>query len=75
MAATSAGDRGYLMYLYVSGDNPSLAAIYTREYFKDVLATMQLRPLLKRSTPIWDWFTTMLLELRITPAEDWHSSS
>src|SRR5215216_3931281 len=38
-------------------------------------ATMQLQPSLKRSTPLWDLSTTMLLELRITPAEDWHSSN
>jgi hypothetical protein len=44
VAAASAADRGYLIYLYVSGDDPSLEAMYTQDYFKDVLATLQLQP-------------------------------
>jgi hypothetical protein len=44
MAAASAGDRGYLMYLYASDDDPSLPAVYDREYFMDILATIQLQP-------------------------------
>jgi hypothetical protein len=44
VSAVSAGDRGYLILLYVSGDDPRDAAIYDQEYFKEILATVQVRP-------------------------------
>jgi hypothetical protein len=43
-AATSAGDRGYLIWLYTSGDDPAAVAGYDQAYFNDILATLQLRP-------------------------------
>ncbi len=44
MAATSAGDRGYLIWLYTGGDNPAAVAGYDQAYFEDILATLQLQP-------------------------------
>ena len=43
-AATSAGDRGYVITLYTSGDDPTAVAGYDQTYFNDILATLQLRP-------------------------------
>jgi hypothetical protein len=43
-AATSAGDRGYAIHLYTSGDDPAAVAGYDQAYFNDILATMQLTP-------------------------------
>ena len=43
-AATSAGDRGYVIVLYISGDDPAAVAGYDQAYFNDILATLQLRP-------------------------------
>ena len=43
-AATSAGDRGYVIALYTSGDDPSAVAAYDDAYFNDILATLQLQP-------------------------------
>jgi hypothetical protein len=43
-AAVSAGDRGYAIILYTSSDNPAAVAGYDEEYFKAILATMQLTP-------------------------------
>ena len=43
-AAVAAGDRGYIVLLYVSGDDPAVAAVYDREYFAAILATLQLTP-------------------------------
>ena len=44
MAATSAGDRGYLIWLYTGGDDPAAVAGYDQAYFNDILATLQLQP-------------------------------
>ena len=38
------GDRGYLILLRVSGDEPWLAPVYDRAWFESVLATVHLRP-------------------------------
>jgi hypothetical protein len=43
-AATSAGDRGYLITLYTSGDDPAAVAGYDQAYFEQILATLQLTP-------------------------------
>jgi len=43
-AAVSAGDRGYLILLYVSGDVPAVGVTYDRAWFDEVLATVQIRP-------------------------------
>lgn len=43
-AATSAGDRGYVITLYTSGDDPAAVAGYDQAYFNDILATLQLQP-------------------------------
>lgn len=43
-AATSAGDRGYLITLYTSGDDPAAVAGYDQAYFRQILATVQLMP-------------------------------
>jgi hypothetical protein len=43
-AAVSSGDRGYVIVLYTSGDDPAAVAGYDQEYFKAILATMQLTP-------------------------------
>ena len=42
MAATSAGDRGYLIWIYTGGTDPAAVAGYDQAYFNDVLATLQL---------------------------------
>ena len=44
IAATSAGDRGYLITLYTSGDDPAAVAGYDQAYFRQILATMRLKP-------------------------------
>ncbi len=44
IAAASAGDRGYLMNLYTSGDDPSAVAAYDQAFFREVIATLQLQP-------------------------------
>jgi hypothetical protein len=38
------GDRGYLIMLRVSPDEPWLAPVYDRAWFESVLATVQLHP-------------------------------
>ena len=43
-AAVSTGDRGYLILVYVSGDDPAVGVTYDRAWFEEVLATVQLRP-------------------------------
>jgi hypothetical protein len=43
-AAVAAGDRGYMVWLHTSGDDPAAVAPYDREYFKAILATLQLTP-------------------------------
>jgi hypothetical protein len=43
-AATASGDRGYVITLYTSGDNPAEVAGYDQAYFNDLLATLRLRP-------------------------------
>ena len=43
-AVTASGDRGYVVTLYTSGDNPSEVAGYDQAYFTDLLATLRLRP-------------------------------
>lgn len=44
MVATWAGDRGYVIWLHTSGDDPAAVAGYDQAYFDDILATLQLRP-------------------------------
>jgi hypothetical protein len=44
MAASSAGDLGYLIWLYTGGDDPAAVAGYDQAYFHDILATVQLQP-------------------------------
>jgi hypothetical protein len=44
VAVVTAPDRGYLILLYVSGDDPAVGLIYDREYFNEILATVQLIP-------------------------------
>jgi hypothetical protein len=43
-AATSAGDRGYVITLYTSGDDPAAVVGYDQAYFRQILATLQLTP-------------------------------
>ena len=43
-AVTSAGDRGYVIMLYVSGDDPAVGVTYDQEFFNEILATVQLIP-------------------------------
>ena len=43
-AAVSAGDRGYAIAFYVSGDDPAAVAGFDQAYFNDILATMRLQP-------------------------------
>jgi hypothetical protein len=43
-AAVSAGDRGYLILLYVSGDDSAVGVTYDRAWFEEILATVQIRP-------------------------------
>ena len=51
IAATSAGDRGYLFALYTSGDDPSAVAAYDDAFFRSVLATVQLTPETANDSP------------------------
>jgi hypothetical protein len=51
IAATSAGDRGYLFALYRSGDDPSAVAVYDDAFFRSVLATVQLTPETANDSP------------------------
>jgi hypothetical protein len=44
LAAVSAGDRGYFVRLYSSGDQPWLATYYDEAWFRGVLDTVQLDP-------------------------------
>jgi hypothetical protein len=44
MSAVSAGDRGYLILLYVSGDDPALGDVYDQTYFEQIRATVRLQP-------------------------------
>jgi hypothetical protein len=44
ISAVSAGDRGYLILLYVSGDDPAVGLVYDQQYFEHILATVQLQP-------------------------------
>lgn len=50
-AVTSAGDRGYWVTLYTSGDDPSAVAAYDEAFFGELLATMQLQPENANDTP------------------------
>ena len=43
-AAVAAGGRGYAIALYVSPDDPEVAATYGQAYFDEVLATLRLQP-------------------------------
>jgi hypothetical protein len=43
-AVAWAGDRGYVVVLYGSGDDPSAVARYDRAYFTDILASVRLQP-------------------------------
>lgn len=40
----AAGDRGYVIMLYTSADDPAAVAGYDQAFFNDILATMQLQP-------------------------------
>ena len=44
MVYVAKGDRGYLILLRVSPDEPWLAPVYDRAWFESVLATVDLRP-------------------------------
>lgn len=44
LAAIATEGRGYLIWLYMSGDEAWLSTIYDRAWFEEVLATVQLRP-------------------------------
>ena len=43
-ALVSVEDRGYLVMLYRSADDPGLEALYDRTWFEQLLATVDLRP-------------------------------
>lgn len=43
-SAVSAGNRGYVILLYVSGDDPAVGLVYDQQYFEHILATVQLQP-------------------------------
>lgn len=43
-AAVTTDGRGYFIWLYTSGDEPSLSVTYDRAWFEEVLATVQLQP-------------------------------
>ena len=43
-AAVTTNGRGYFVWLYTGGDDPSLNAPYDGAWFKEVLATLQLQP-------------------------------
>jgi hypothetical protein len=44
MVATWAGDRGYVIWLHTSDDDPTAVAPYDEAYFNDILATLKLQP-------------------------------
>jgi hypothetical protein len=44
VAVVSAGDRGYIILLYVSGDDPRDGGTYDRGWFEQIIATVQIRP-------------------------------
>lgn len=44
MALISTDDRGYMIRLYVSSDDPELPDLYNRAWFDEVLSTVQLNP-------------------------------
>jgi hypothetical protein len=44
VAAVVAGGRGYLILLYVSGDDPAVGLVYDQQYFQEILETIQLIP-------------------------------
>jgi hypothetical protein len=44
VAAVTIDGRGYLIWLYTSGDDAWLATTYDRAWFEEVLATIKLRP-------------------------------
>lgn len=44
VAMVTDGGRGYLVMLWVSGDEPALAELYDEAWFASVLATMDLQP-------------------------------
>ena len=44
VAAVSSGDRGYLIWLYTSGDDPWLERFYDEAWFRQILATVNLDP-------------------------------
>jgi hypothetical protein len=44
VAAVTTAGRGYLIWLYTSGDEAWLSVTYDRAWFEEVLATVQLRP-------------------------------
>jgi len=44
VAAVTTDGRGYLIWLYTSGDEAWLSATYDRAWFEEVLATVQLQP-------------------------------
>jgi hypothetical protein len=44
VAFVTAGGRGYVFWLYTSGDEPWLSVTYDRAWFEEVLVTVQLLP-------------------------------
>ena len=44
VAALASAGRGYWIQLYVSDDDPSVGSTYDREWFEEVLGTVQLQP-------------------------------
>lgn len=44
MAAVTTDGRGYIIWLYTSGDEAWLSSTYDRGWFEEVLATVQLQP-------------------------------
>jgi hypothetical protein len=44
VSAVAAGDRGYLIQLYVSDDEPAAGVTYDQEFFDELLATIRLIP-------------------------------
>jgi hypothetical protein len=44
MAFVSVQDRGYMILLYVSGDDPSLGEVYNLDLFEEILATVEFEP-------------------------------
>ena len=43
-AVVTTDGRGYFIWLYTGGDDPSIAAAYDQAWFEEVLATVQLQP-------------------------------